>query len=596
MVKILVLCTLIGISILDAASFDCSKARSHVEKMICSDAEISSLDSKFGKIYEEILGTLPEKNIVSFDGENRQWIGQRNKCKNSACLVEQYITRINYLQTYNSMRPNNLNYSPQRLPGKYEVTIIELNIRDNHGKESNVLGTVKRGDKVDVYEFSGKWGRTKYGWISGKYLNPIKKGKYKSVSRSRGTKIEHKSQFQSYTQSNASQQHSKVVNNENTFQYKHNTATNKTSNDSIKKVIVTGMGINENKAIKNASKAAIQQVVGMYVVSDVLMKNSKLIKDEVLTQSNAYIKSFKTLNKIKDEDGLFEIEAEVEVEIGKLTNTLGELNIAVKGVGSDQFKAKALTNFSSVADFRAMVQKIIIEPIQKNNIYQIKINSFNAENEDVPNLRMEGRTRLTEDNLLPFKLNFSMTLSKNYIDSVENFFNKSAKESFDDDNKKIKNAIRIYQFTGLKGKSNSPLIVTEALRKLYVLSARNFKEYKKQMKNFKYRKKLKIKISILDSQNSVIKRFVYLSDTPKMITEDRSPIFINNKYYLSMRKFYISAMSMTDRGRSSIYLEGIPHYRDNFHILGNQELFTYLYLNEDEASRVAGIKVEAKWE
>lgn len=52
-------------------------------------------------------------------------------------------------------------------------------------------------------------------------------------------------------------------------------------NKTIHKVIVTGIGINENKAIKNATKSAIQQVVGMYVVSDVLMKNSKLIKDEV---------------------------------------------------------------------------------------------------------------------------------------------------------------------------------------------------------------------------------------------------------------------------------------------------------------------------
>lgn len=392
----------------------------------------------------------------------------------------------------------------------------------------------------------------------------------------------------------------------NQFQYKQ---PNTETNDRIKKVIVTGMGIDENKAIKNATKAAIQQVVGMYVVSDTIMQNSKLIKDEVLTQSNAYVKSFKTLNKTKDEDGLFEIEAEVEVEVGKLTKTLSNLNIAVKGVGSDQLKAKALSKSSSMADFKAMVQKVIIEPIQKNNIYAIKIHSFDVENEDVPNLQSEGGTTLTEEGLIPFKLYFSMTLSKNYTDSIEMFLNKAAKESFDEDNRNIRNAIRIYQFKGLKRSSGSKTLnITETLKRLYVFSSGNFNIYQKQMKDFKFRKKLKIKISILDSTNSLIKRFTYLTDTPNMMPKDRSPIYIDNKYYSSYKvmniadrarggeSMYLSSMSTTDRGRSGQYLEGIPKWQHNFHILGDQKLFTYLYLNEDEAAQIASVKIETMWE
>ena len=56
---------------------------------------------------------------------------------------------------------------------KYIVTIEELNIRDKPGKPSNVLGMVKKDDTVCVYKFSGKWGRTDKGWISGKYLSSV---------------------------------------------------------------------------------------------------------------------------------------------------------------------------------------------------------------------------------------------------------------------------------------------------------------------------------------------------------------------------------------------------------------------------------------
>ncbi len=69
--------------------------------------------------------------------------------------------------------------------------------------------------------------------------------------------------------------------------------TNVRAEGKIEKVVVSGSGLSEDKAIQSASKTAIQQVVGMYVVSDTVMQNRELIKDEVFSQSNAYIKTFK---------------------------------------------------------------------------------------------------------------------------------------------------------------------------------------------------------------------------------------------------------------------------------------------------------------
>jgi len=86
----------------------------------------------------------------------------------------------------------------------------------------------------------------------------------------------------------------------------------------VETVEVTGMGATPEKAIMNATKEAVRQVVGMYVVAEAA-KNRKLIKDEVLSNSNAMVRHFTTIEKGVDEDGIHTITARVEVKVGKVT-------------------------------------------------------------------------------------------------------------------------------------------------------------------------------------------------------------------------------------------------------------------------------------
>lgn len=196
----------------------------------------------------------------------------------------------------------------------------------------------------------------------------------------------------------------------------------------IEKVIVTGVGIDKEKAMKNASQSAVQQVVGSYVVSDSLVANGKLIKDEVLSQSNGYVRSFKTLKEGKDEDGLYQLEAEVEVEVGKLTNKLGSLNIAMKNIQTDDFMAVSMDKFSSSADFMALAEKVIFEPLQdKKKVYDIKIlqlqpldtyndNMFYWHNKD------KEKKQAEDGSITPFELTFKVSLNDTYIASLKSFF------------------------------------------------------------------------------------------------------------------------------------------------------------------------------
>lgn len=62
--KILIpICILIP-TICFAASFDCTKAKSPVEKAICSDAELGKLDEDLSKVYKDALKEHPVENYV----------------------------------------------------------------------------------------------------------------------------------------------------------------------------------------------------------------------------------------------------------------------------------------------------------------------------------------------------------------------------------------------------------------------------------------------------------------------------------------------------------------------------------------------------
>jgi len=59
----------------------------------------------------------------------------------------------------------------------YEVVASRLNIRNEPSKRSEILGSVKKGESVCVYEFHNGWARTDYGWISKSYVKnrPVEK-------------------------------------------------------------------------------------------------------------------------------------------------------------------------------------------------------------------------------------------------------------------------------------------------------------------------------------------------------------------------------------------------------------------------------------
>ena len=81
-------------SSVDAASFDCEKAASSVEKMICADPELSPLDEYLGRYSAAARTTLAHADTC-LATDPRNWLRtSRNACKDAACLKQSYLQRL----------------------------------------------------------------------------------------------------------------------------------------------------------------------------------------------------------------------------------------------------------------------------------------------------------------------------------------------------------------------------------------------------------------------------------------------------------------------------------------------------------------------
>jgi Uncharacterized protein conserved in bacteria, putative lipoprotein len=75
-------------SSLHAASFNCAKAKTRIEKAICSDKELNALDDTLSLLYAELKKTLPKDIFGYISYEQQFWIKQRNdNWKNDTSLL-----------------------------------------------------------------------------------------------------------------------------------------------------------------------------------------------------------------------------------------------------------------------------------------------------------------------------------------------------------------------------------------------------------------------------------------------------------------------------------------------------------------------------
>jgi len=149
--KILLL-LIVSISIAFTASFDCSIVKkdrsavsdfSNLEKMICSDVELSYLDEEVAKAYFKVKKSLPKKEATAILNNQRQWL--KNKTRNCTyplpqekrldCLIDIFEKRYQFFHN---------KYPSVVKPYK---TLSELKYKD---KSEEVCQLIKNDFKLSI--------------------------------------------------------------------------------------------------------------------------------------------------------------------------------------------------------------------------------------------------------------------------------------------------------------------------------------------------------------------------------------------------------------------------------------------------------------
>lgn len=104
-VAILLFC---AASTTSATSFDCTKAATHVEKIICSNSEISELDNEVNVDYHKALDETNNELRTGLIKQQKHWLKfTRNRCIDELCLKHAYWSKLAELKTFFFV--NNLN-------------------------------------------------------------------------------------------------------------------------------------------------------------------------------------------------------------------------------------------------------------------------------------------------------------------------------------------------------------------------------------------------------------------------------------------------------------------------------------------------------
>jgi uncharacterized protein len=135
-----------------AAGFDCGKAKTKVEKLICSNATVSKLDREMQSVYQDAYKRTADPAGLKL--EQRQWLKTRNACKDVTCLIRAYRTRTAELKAILAEPKPCFRLLERKWPevasGHYPVCVDFLKNLNSFCEEAPITKWIKidPGDKI----------------------------------------------------------------------------------------------------------------------------------------------------------------------------------------------------------------------------------------------------------------------------------------------------------------------------------------------------------------------------------------------------------------------------------------------------------------
>ncbi len=138
------------------------------------------------------------------------------------------------------------------------------------------------------------------------------------------------------------------------------TETVATQQNSSEDVMAEGVGKDEKSALKDAFRNAVEQVVGMVVDSTVQSKNDEIIRDQILTASDGFIKEFKMISSETQAD-LVCVRIKAVVERKSLVKKLEAQQVIVKKLDMGNLFAKVASDDQAVQGATGILKERLLD-------------------------------------------------------------------------------------------------------------------------------------------------------------------------------------------------------------------------------------------
>jgi hypothetical protein len=149
---------------------------------------------------------------------------------------------------------------------------------------------------------------------------------------------------------------------------------NKESDDI--QLVVSGEGANQNDAIENALRNAIEQTYGTFVSANTTLLNDDLVKDEIVTVTSGNIKGFKILSSDPKQNGFYSVTVSVIVSIGKLVSFAQSHGASTEIAGAAFAMNMKMRKLNADNEYKALVHlRDQVKELCSYNIYDYKISA-----------------------------------------------------------------------------------------------------------------------------------------------------------------------------------------------------------------------------
>lgn len=265
----------------------------------------------------------------------------------------------------------------------YEVSAKpSLVVRGAPDTAANKVGNIPYGEKINVIDKAdkvvtidgqtGSWVKVQWKDSSGyvfdafltKYVNAPTSNKPVAVYDDSN---EAKQDIQADTSSS-------LENKTDQTNIAEESTTETDTSDQTKIIVVTGYGIDHDKALKNALQSAIEQQVGVLVDSETIIKNDELIKNEILTASNGFVEKYDEISTSVN-NGLTEVKIKAEVKQQEVAKKIKSLNISMLKVQEDtsNIYAEVITKDKSKEDRVKMLDNTLQEILSEQSYNELDL-------------------------------------------------------------------------------------------------------------------------------------------------------------------------------------------------------------------------------